>query len=427
MHRLLAFARHQRWGILGIYPARELLRPLLYLQIWQFLEKGSRLLVIVVLARAMDALELGIIAIAFSSFEVLKALSQNGAAQRVAAAQDANLAIASRQTYAFQRNWILAVVAIQLACALLMAKVFDQPLAALMLTLLTLEYLALPRISVSLGRALREVVTREKVAHVSGIQNVVSNMATLALLLSWPHPLALVAARILAIPVFYFGIQMLAPWRPDNRPAPAQPGLARFTTAVTLSELAKASRMHLDKVLIGGVLGLAALGEYFFAFSAGLGLANSLSVALGTALFPFLATAQDRRHALFYALRLTMFSVVPIVALQAYLAPVYVPFLFGEKWAHLHEVVSILCLAAIPGTMWSAIAQYLRSIDKAWMETAGTLVQSATTALITVLIAPYGLVALGWGYLFATSAVTAAFAVPILWQLRQRPAGGDER
>ena len=420
MQRLLALARHERWGIFGVYPARELLRPLLYLQIWQILEKASRLLVVVVLARAMSAFELGVIAIAFSSFEVLKSLSQNGAAQRVAAANDAAIAATSRNTYSFQFNWIAVVIAFQLLCAFCLAQLFDQPLAALMLALLTLEYLVLPRISVSLGRALREVETREKVAHVAGLQNVFSNTATLGLLLVWPNPLALVAARLLAVPVYYFGIQILAPWKPDHSVAAAkQPGLAQFTAAVTVSELARASRMHLDKLLIGGVLGLAALGEYFFAFSAGLGLANSLSVALGTALYPFLATARNRNHALFYALRLTGFTIVPLVLMQAFLAPFYVPVLFGEKWAHLHPVVSILCLAAIPGTILSAIAQYLRSIDKAWMETAVTIVQTATTSALTVLIAPFGLKALAWAYLISTTVIMVAVALPILWHAKK--------
>lgn len=410
----------KRSSLLSAYPVHELLRPLLFLQGWQFAEKACRVLVVVILARSLGAVDLGIVGVAFAIGEIVKALTQNGTAQKVVAASDLNLGQVSRSVYRFQMYWVGAVVILQVVCAIFIWRELERPMVALIVALLAIEYFALPRISVSLGLALRDGRTREQVAHVAGGQNVVGHVATLLFLIIWPHPMSFVLGRLVAVPVFYFGILAIAPWKPIEGPSAPTGDTARFACAVTMSEIAKAARMHLDKVVIGSVLGMAAAGEYFFAFSAGLGLANGLSVAIGTALFPFLSGAQDRTHALFYAIRLTSYCIVPIVVAQALLAPLYVPLLFSEKWAHLSHVVSILCVAAIPGTLWAAVAQYLRSIDRAGIETVVTIAQTVVTSITLLWLAPSGLAALAWGFLLSTTAVTLIVSIPLLWQIKKQ-------
>ena len=51
-------------------------------------------------------------------------------------------------------------------------------------------------------------------------------------------------------------------------------------------EVVKALRLQADKLVVGALLGAEALGVYFFAFNAGLGLANSFAAAFSIVLLP---------------------------------------------------------------------------------------------------------------------------------------------
>ena len=69
-----------------------------------------------------------------------------------------------------------------------------------------------------------------------------------------------------------------------------------------------------------------------------------------------LCAAEDKHGALRHGLGLSLLILTPLVLLQAALAPVYVPLLLGQGWAEIAPVVSVLCLAALPTVIWSAVA-----------------------------------------------------------------------
>lgn len=75
------------------------------------------------------------------------------------------------------------------------------------------------------------------------------------------------------------------------------------------------------------MMGAEALGIYFMAFNAGLGLATSFTQAFSVVLFPRLCAAEDKHGALRHGLGLSLLILTPLVLLQAALAPVYVPLL----------------------------------------------------------------------------------------------------
>jgi PST family polysaccharide transporter len=168
-------------------------------------------------------------------------------------------------------------------------------------------------------------------------------------------------------------------------------------------------------------MGPEALGLYFMAFNAGLGLSNSFAQAFSVALFPHLCTATDRARELRRALVMTCAVIGPAVVLQALAAPIYVPILFGAGWDGLSEVVSILCLAAIPGVIWSAAAQWLRADNRPQREFAVTAAITAALILNTALLAPYGLTAVAIGYLILATVGQLLGALPVLRAAFQSP------
>lgn len=188
----------------------------------------------------------------------------------------------------------------------------------------------------------------------------------------------------------------------------------RFGVAVLGVELVKALRLQSDKLVIGWLLGAEALGLYFMAFNAGLGLATSFSLAFSTVLFPHLCSASNRALALRQALFLGIGFIAPAVVAQALLAPVYVPILFGPGWEAAHGIVSILCLAAIPGVVWTAAAGWLRAENRPGVEFAATTALAAALIANTILMAPYGLTHVAMGYLAVATLTQIGAAWPAL-------------
>jgi PST family polysaccharide transporter len=387
--------------------------------------KASRLLVVVAVARSMDAGAIGLAAAALAAADILKSLTETGVGQRIIAAPDARLAAVCNRAHAIFWAWSLGLFTLQALIGLGAALIWGDWLFCGLLVILAGEYLFMPAGLVQAALAMRAGRMRHTAA-IAGGQVVGANILTALLALVWPGPLALVLPRLMAAPIWLLAMRRLHPWRRDPRAGAVGLGhFARFGGAVLGVEVVKALRLQADKLVIGALAGPEVLGAYFLAFNAGLGLANSFSAAFATVLFPHLARAGDRDAALRQAVVLALALITPVVVLQAVAAPWYVPILFGQGWAHLSDVVGILCLAAVPAVLWSATAQWFRSRDRAGAELRRTLVITAALIATTAALAPHGLEAIAWGYLLVAALTQTGFAAPALRAvLRPAPRRG---
>ncbi|MEM8729129.1 MAG: oligosaccharide flippase family protein [Pseudomonadota bacterium] len=376
--------------------------------------KASRLLVVVAVARTMDATAIGIAAGALAAADVLKSLTENGAVQRIIAAPQATLASTCRTARRIFTVWCFGLFVLQSAAAGIMIALGGDPMVAALIAILAAEYLFMPAGLVQVALAMREGKMQQTAA-ISAGQVVGANIMCVALAVLWPSPLALVLPRLLSAPIWLIAVRRLRPWQPDrSQPlAPLAPFL-RFGWAILGVEIVKALRLQADKLLVGLLMGAETLGLYFMAFNAGLGLANSFSIAFSTVLFPHLCTSEDRATALQRALGLAIGIIAPIVILQSLAAPIYVPALFGAQWQDLSGVVSILCLAAIPGVIWSAAAQWLRAENRPEIEFMSTAAMALALMANTIVMAPYGLEAMAWGYLAVSTFTQLGAALPPL-------------
>ncbi|MEQ8654416.1 MAG: oligosaccharide flippase family protein [Kiloniellales bacterium] len=379
--------------------------------------KVSRLLVVVAVARTLDASAIGLAAAALAASEILKAFTENGVGQKIIAARADELAGVCKTARRIFWVWCLALFFLQLLIGSLAYAASGDLLFFLLFALLAGEYLFMPAGLVQCFLAMREGRLGATAAIGAG-QIVFANLATAALTLVWPSALAMVLPKLLAAPLWLIAMRRLRPWRadPDAPAAPLRPFL-RFGGAILGVEVVKALRAQADKLVIGALLGAEALGIYFFAFNAGLGIATSFSTAFATVLFPHLCAAGDRRATLRSALMLGLGLLTPVIVLQAFMAPLYVPLLFGERWADASDVVSILCLAAVPGLIWSAVAQWLRAHDMAGQEFRRSALIALLLILSTAALAPYGLVAIASGYLAIATIGQLAAAGPLLLNL----------
>lgn len=376
--------------------------------------KASRLVVVIAVARTLDLAEIGVAAAALAAADILKSLTENGIGQKVIAARDEELTATCSTAHRLFWAWCIGLFVLQALVGLGLYLWGGNLVLLALILLLAGEYLFMPAGLVQCALAMRAGKLKQTAA-IAGGQIVGANLMSAALAFIWASPLALILPRVLTAPFWLIAMRRLHPWTRDVSQgfAPLRPFIT-FGRAVLGVELVKALRLQIDKVIVGALMGAEALGLYFMAFNAGLGLANSFSTAFSTVLFPHLCNSGNKLIALRQSVVMSLGLISPAVVIQALLAPVYVPILFGPGWTGLDEVVSILCLVAIPTTLWSAAAGYLRVTGRAGREFRVTLLLTAALSLNAAIMAPLGLTALASGYAVIASLVMVAAAFPSL-------------
>ncbi len=397
------------------------LKPVLHgLSAYGAAELASRILrvgVIVVIARQIAPEEIGVAALAIALFECVRVLANSGIGQRIIAASDEELPAICLAASRLFRLWCGGVALVQLAVAAFMGLVFGLWNIAAMLAVLSGVYALMPAGLVQVFLLMRDG-RMATTARIAASQTMSDHLLSLILALIWPSAWAIVLPKLLTAPIWLVMVRRARKWHPVPGVAPAPyRSFLHFGAGVLGSELTMVARQQLDKLIIGALLGTKALGFYYFAFNAGLGITNSFVTALSIVLFPHLCAAKDRmerarrlRHSL--ALALGLF--VPVVIAQVLLAPIYVPILFGAQWAPMAPLVAILCLAAIPAIAGAVTTAWLRAIGAPHRDAVIALV--ATTASLGALAAgaTLGLHGAAWAYVAALWAVQIPVAILLL-------------
>lgn len=360
-----------------------------------------RLAAILIVARQISPVMLGTAALALSLFELIRVLTNVGIGQRIIVARDDELESICRA--ASRLFWIICigVMLIQWGVAAIAFFAFDLGEAAVMLGALSLVYPMMPAGLVQIFLAMR-AQRMGATARVAAAQNIADSALTIALVVIWPSAWAIVLPKLLTAPVWLVLARRTYSWSPD-RAVPRAPtnAFAVFGPAILGSAILDAARLHADKLLVGALLGTEALGLYYFAFNAGLGITQSLVAACNLVLFPHLAKVSG--SALESEFRRAFIGGVavlaPIVAAQALLAPFYVPILFGENWIAATPYLVLLACAALPLFAGSMLGARYRAVKRPYAETA--LMAAATAA---------GLSGLTWGAQFSLHAACIGFS-----------------
>ncbi|ARD21750.1 oligosaccharide flippase family protein [Shewanella japonica] len=143
--------------------------------------------------------------------------------------------------------------------------------------------------------------------------------------------------------------------------------LLNFSVPVSLSDLINTLRQSIDYLVIGYFMGVEALGVYFFAYNVSLGVSLGLVQSFGTAFYSHICgsnptsdgqSAQQKYRSSVIAITAI---AAPIIILQTSLAPLYVPFVYGEQWISTDaiSVFVFLCLSGLVRPMAEAASQLL--------------------------------------------------------------------
>ena len=362
----------------------------------------TRIAATVLLARFLSPIDFGIAAIAITVFELVRIFNENGIGAAIIRASDEEVAALSKAAY--RLGWIICVslAVVQTLAGLVVAQITGEPRIAWMVAALSGVYFLMPLGLVHCWLLQRQQRLR-RIAAVNTIQISTDNVLTAILALTGFGPWAIVLPKLLTAPIWVLGVRWGRPWRPEARtlPAPIIP-FVRFGLPIVATEALGALRVHADKFIIGAVFGLEALGLYYFAFNAGLGLSGSLNNAFRSAIYPHLCNdvrnGLDIGRSIDRSLVMVGLPLVGAFLAQAALVPLYVPIVFGDQWAVAVPLVVALCLAG-PGRLFSdAGAMMLRASGHVVRETVQTLLLafSALGALLT--LSQFGLFGSAIGY-----------------------------
>lgn len=152
---------------------------------------------------------------------------------------------------------------------------------------------------------------------------------------------------------------------------------------------------QVDKVLVSGALGPAAMSFYGMAWNASRFPSGVLAQSLRFSLLPAVARLQEDRaaveRALVESLRHSMLLAAPIAALLFVAAPSLVTVVLGERWLPVVPVLRVMSVAVLAAPVWETAATLLIGMGRAH------LTAIASTLTIVVLVAAVPPMALRWG------------------------------
>jgi teichuronic acid exporter len=328
----------------------------------------TRLLTTIVLARFLTSYDYGLAAIVLTTNEFVRIFIRNGIGIRLIQAKEEK--IESLAQSAYWLNWVLAVglFAIQCLVAVVVAWFYRDRQLIIPICAMGVGLLMIPLASVQASLIQRE--NRFKIiAFVETIQFSTDNILSLIFAVAGLGMWAIVLPKILVPPIWVYIILKNHPWRSKGKFVKKNWGeLLSFGKNILGVELLNTLRSNLDYLIVGKFLSIEALGIYYFAFNAGLGISLGIIGSIKSALLPHLCAVRTNftqfKTRYISSLKTIALVIIPLVLLQSSLAPFYVPFVFGEKWIPAIPVLILICLSAIPRPFADSASQLLLAVDK---------------------------------------------------------------
>lgn len=328
----------------------------------------SRLVATIVLARFLTKYDYGLAALVLTTNEFVSVFTRNGVVIHLVRTEAENVEELARAAYWF--NWAMfgGLFLLQCLVAFLIARFYSDNRIILPICAMGLNLLFIP-----LGLVQAALIQREgrfkAIALSDLVQVSTDNLLSGILAIAGWGMWAIILPKIIVAPIWVYFMRANHPWRPTGKFSTARWGeLFGFGRSVLGVELLNKLRSNLDYLLVGRFLGVGALGVYYFAFNAGLGISLGIITSIKSALLPHLCDVRGDREKFqaryLGSLKTAALAIVPLVLLQSLLAPVYVPLVFGQKWIPAIPILILICLSAIPRPFADAASQLLLAIGK---------------------------------------------------------------
>ncbi|NUJ79154.1 oligosaccharide flippase family protein [Methylocystis sp. FS] len=367
----------------------------------------------VALARAFSLQQFAAMSLVLTTYELVRMFIHNGVGARLVAAPEGELDEVSEAVHRI--NWFVGVgmFILQLLLARPLAGFYNADIATT-LAVLSVVHLIYPIALTHACLAQR----REQFGLIAGLmflQITGDNLLTAVLALAGLGVWAVVVPKIVIAIAWVWGMLVMAPgWRRTTLSRGVFREVTRYALTVFMSEALNTVRINGDRMIVGKVLGADAFALYSFASNAGAGIATGLSIALSRVVLPFLAKGpaghENVRKRFWISLKGMGAVIGPVILLQASLAPIYVPLVFGERWRPAIPVLILMCLATLARPVAVATSQMLRAVGHVSMELGISKLSTLVSFAALFVGLPFGVMGVAWSLLIATTVSTIYFA-----------------
>ncbi|MEM6446349.1 MAG: lipopolysaccharide biosynthesis protein [Cyanobacteria bacterium P01_D01_bin.123] len=390
--------------------SNRFVRNLGWLSAAELVIRVSRLITTVFLARFLGEYDYGLAAIVLTTHELVQVFSETGINEKLIQADESEIQALSQSAYWL--NWTISLLLFFMQCvaAFVIARFYRDPNLIGPICATAFVYLIVPFGNVQSSLIKREnrlkVIALSKGAGVS-VANIMSLVLAFLGFGVWSFAIPVVATA----PLWVFINVSNHKWRPTWKFTTQRWGqIFSFGKHVLGFEFLKVAQNNLDYLIIGRFLSIEALGLYYFAFNAGLGISLSVIKSIRMAILPHLSAFKREPDILksqyIKSLKVIAAIVIPLAILQSSLAPFYVPLVFGQKWIPAIPILMLICLSAIPRPFADAASQLLVAMGKPKI----VLIWAVTfTTIFTTAI----LIAVRWQALGVAIAVLGVHAVAL--------------
>lgn len=359
---------------------------------------GGRVLVLAstaVLARLLTPEDFGLVALALTVMGLLEAFADLGVGHAlIVQTEDA---VEDRAETAFVVSIAVGLVLTVVVVALspVAAAVFDEPELVAITSVLGLNFLLRSFRSVPDALA-RRAMTFRPITYSDLADAVVRGAVGVALALAGAGVWALVVAYLAGTLARNAAIWALVPWRPRLRPQRRHlRQLVAFGGGLSLVSMLNAFIATFDDLVVGKVLGPAALGLYVLGFRLPELLIVNMSNVASEVLFPAFASVSRDALAGAYltALRYTLMVGLPLAAGLAVLAEPVVLALFGDQWRETATVTQILTIYALGVTIGIPAGTVYKATGRAGVLVRLAVFRAALLATGVLLLVDQGIAA----------------------------------
>ncbi len=390
----------------------------------QILVRVSRLVTTIVLSRLLLPEVYATAAVVLTVYEIIALFTRNGISAKVVQAAPNEVEVVAMT--AWRMTWIVCVGLLVLQCLLAVpiASFYKNPALAAPIIAMATIYLATPLSNIQAAFQQREGHLG-RMAFATALQVIVDNILTACFALLGYGFWAIILPKLLVAPIWLFLVRFGHPWRPKKIEGidwfHGWKEIAKFSRSVLGTEILSTVQGNIDNLFVGYFLGLHALGIYYFAYNAGLGITLGFITAVGVAVFPYFCEVSERRNDLakrFYQARNKIcLSLVGLILTQAALAPIYVPIVFGPKWVEASSILSIICLSALARPFASVTSQLLKAVGKPEIELHWQIGNTAALVVALLISSQFNITAVALSVLVVQTAILGTFSVLVPRQL----------
>lgn len=206
---------------------------------------------------------------------------------------------------------------------------------------------------VPLAQLQRELRFR-RIGAIEVVGVLVSAPVSLVLAFAGLEAKAYVIGMLVSLAVLAIGYQLSVPlvlprWRRTEAME-----IWRFGVPATAAGLAGVGYRNVDYVLVGARLGPLLAGYYYRAFTLGVEYESKITGVLARVTFPLYSRTEDMDHLRSLRLRIVRLNATliwPILACFIVIAPVALPWVFGERWAPAVVPAQLLAIAGMAATI----------------------------------------------------------------------------